>query len=283
MPHKLPICCKPRAYTHFVRQIPCINSLDGLLQAAIAISMHELTHTDPQAVNDELQSYADVARSRAKSNHLDAKLAHLHDVLFEAAGFSLNSDDYYRPSNNYLPIVLHNKKGLQVTLGLIYILVAQRIGLKAFGIGLPGHFLAAVQSDKDVMIINPSDKGRLLKHNEVHAYLQQTTTTDVEWSEALLQPTCHRNILTRILQNLVNAFGTSRHYTDVAAMIEMEILLWPEQHHLKRDLGLLLDRSGMYCQALSLLDEYIAVVPDAPDITKIKQTSEALKRKVKAQ
>ncbi len=184
-------------------------------------------------------------------------LAHLHEFLFEEQGFGGDNEDYYNPLNSYLPAVLERKKGLPITLSLVYKIVAERLGLRAWGIGLPGHFMVGLEMDGQQMLIDPFARGRILTPDETHERLQEMFGAEVEWSEDLLRPASNRHWLTRMLQNLLNIFGGSGHYSDVAAVLEMEMLLWPEQSHLQRDLGLVLARCGLSQPASIWLDRYL--------------------------
>lgn len=273
---QLPLCCSPRAYELLARQVPVINSPDALLQGAIAISMHQLEDVDPAAVDAEIQKYADAVRSRVRGHQPQAVLAHLHDVLFEEEGFRGNTEDYYSPLNSYLPAVLCTKRGLPITLSLLYKLVAERLGLRAWGVGLPGHFLVGVDCGGDGMLVDPFAAGRILTPEEAHERLQQMFGPEVEWSDALLKPASNRHWLTRMLQNLLNVFGSSSHYTDVAAVLEMEMVLWPEQQHLQRDLGLVLARCGLSRPASIWLDRYLQTNPDDPQRSQLKELLQVL-------
>jgi regulator of sirC expression with transglutaminase-like and TPR domain len=82
--------------------------------------------------------------------------------------------------------------------------------------------------------------------------------------------------LTRILQNLLHIFGSNRQYADVAAILEMEMVLWPNQGHLQRDLALVLARIGMSRPASVWLDTYLRNNPDDPQRTDLKQLLEVL-------
>jgi len=264
MSPSLPLCCSPQSFHLLAKQLPTINSSDALLNGAIAIAMHQMEDVDPAAVDATLQYYADTVRSRVRGCQTQALMAHLHEYLFEELGFAGNVDDYYNPSNSYLPAVLATKRGLPITLSLVYRLVAERIGLRAWGVGLPGHFLMGVQDGESTLLIDPFAAGRILTAEEAHARLQETFGPEVEWSEELLRPASNRHWLTRMLQNLLNVFGAKNHYADVAAVLEMEMLLWPEQNHLQRDLGLVLARCGLSQPASVWLDRYLQTNPDDP-------------------
>ncbi len=272
-----PLCCVPDAFNLLAKQLPIINSPDALLNGAIAIAMHQLDHVDAAAVDAQLQHYADTVRSRVRGPQTQAILAHLHEVLFEEEGFSGNTEDYYNPINSYLPTVLETKKGLPISLSLLYKLVADRLGLRAHGIGLPGHFVVGIETGDSLMLVDPFAQGRIITPEEAHDRMIEQFGPEVEWSDELLRPASNRHWLTRMLQNLLNLFGTGNHYADVAAVLEMEMLLWPEQKHLQRNLALVLARCGLSQPACAWLDRYLKGNPDDPQKSELKQLLAVLK------
>lgn len=272
----LPLCCSPRAFNLLARQVPTVNSSDALLQGAVAIAMHQMEDVDPAAVDATIQSYADTVRSRVRGAQPQALLAHLHEYLFEELQLAGNTDDYYNPGNSYLPAVLETKRGLPITLSLVYKLVAERLGLRTWGVGLPGHFLIGIEMDGAPMLLDTFAQGRLLTPEEAHGRLQEMFGPEVQWSSELLRPASNRHWLTRILQNLLNVFGSTNHFADVAAVLEMEMLLWPDQGHLQRDLGLVLARCGLSQPASIWLDRYLRTNPDDPQTSQIKELLQVL-------
>ena len=273
---RLPLCCSPEAFRLLGNQIRVINSPDALLQSAIAIAMHQMPTVDPQAVDRDLQRYADTIRSRVRGNQPQALLAHMHQFLFEEQGFTGNSNDYYNPFNSYLPALLQTKLGLPISLSLVYKLVAERLGFRTWGVGLPGHFLVGISCDDTTMLVDAFGGGRVLTADEAHQRMQEIFGPEIEWTEDLLQPASNRHWLTRMLQNLLNIFGSRGHYSDVAAMLEMEILLWPEQHRLQRDLALVLARLGLSQPASYWLNSYLKSNPDDPQGDDLRQLLEVL-------
>ncbi|MGA2233038.1 MAG: transglutaminase-like domain-containing protein [Tepidisphaeraceae bacterium] len=273
----LPQCCKPAAFKLLTRQAQNINSDQALLMGAIAISMQQLDDVSPAGVDGTLSRYAQTVQSRVRGPQPQALLAHLHEVLFEEEGYAGNADDYYNPSNSYLPTVLQTKRGLPITLSLLYKNVADRLGLRTRGIGLPGHFLVAVDLPGcESMLIDPYAGGRMLTVDEAHERMKELLGPEAEWSEELLQPASNRHWLTRMLQNLLHVFGTNNQYAEMAAVLEMEMLLWPGQGHLQRDLALVLARIGLSRPASVWLNEYLKNNPDDPQKTDLKQLLEVL-------
>jgi regulator of sirC expression with transglutaminase-like and TPR domain len=270
------MCCSPQAFELLAAQLPCLNSSDGLVQGAIAISMHQMDGIEPVTVDATLQEYADVIRQRVRGSQPQAIIAHLHDYLFEELDFQGNSEDYYNTTNSYLPAVLQTRRGLPITLSLIYKIVAERLGLRSYGIGLPGHFMAGVEAGGTLMLVDTFAGGRILSTDEAIDRMREAAGPETEWSDELLQPVSHRHWLTRMLQNLLHTFGSSGHYADVAAILEMEMLLWPQQSRLQRDLALVLARVGLTQPASMWLDIYLQNNPDDPQKTDLRQLLEVL-------
>jgi len=272
----LPICCSPEAFGLLAAQIPSINSADALLHGAVAISMHQLKTADVAQADRTIQKFADDIRKRVRGAQSQALLAHMHDYLFEEQGFTGNTLDYYNTSNSYLPAVLETKLGLPISLSMIYKAVAERLGFRTWGVGLPGHFLCGIELQGCRMLVDPFAAGRILTPDEARQRMRDIFGEEAEWSEDLLKPASNRHWLTRMLQNLLNIFGSAGAYADVAAMLEMEILLWPDQLRLQRDLALVLARLGMTEPASAWLDNYLKSNPDDPQCGDLKQLLEVL-------
>ena len=276
MKPQIPLCCTPESFQLLSQQLSEIETPSALLQGAIAVAMHQMDEVDPATVEETLQGYADIVQSRVRGVQDQALVAHLHEHLFEELGFKGNTSDYYNPLNSYLPVVLEARQGLPITLSLIYVDVARRLGLDAWGVALPGHFLAAVRSGDGLMLVDPFAGGKLVTPDEAHARLKEQFGDDVEWSDELLQPASNRHWLTRMIQNLLNVFTNTSRYADVAAMLEMEMLLWPDQHQLERDLALVLARCGLSRPASMLLDQYLQSNPDDPQKKQLKELLDVL-------
>jgi len=273
----LPQCCSNEAFKMLSRQMDTLSSTDALLYGAVAISRHKLEDADLGTVDRQLQRLADAVRKRTRSTQVQAVVAHLHEVLFEQEGFKGNTEDYYNPLNSFLPAVLETRRGLPITLSLVYKVVAERLGLRCYGVGLPGHFLVAVEESEDTrLLVDTFAGGRALTSDEARQRVEELFGPDADWSEEMLQPASNRHWLTRILQNLLHIYGTSNQFSDVAAVLEMEMLLWPQQHQLQRDLALVLARIGLSRPASIWLDSYLQTNPDDPQQTDLRQLLAAL-------
>jgi len=224
MPNQ-PTLCRPEAFEFFREQLPIIETTAGLLNGAIAISMHALDDVDPAAVDAELQNLAHRVSSRVASPSSTALLAHLHDVLFDEEEFRGNSEDYYNPLNSYLPAVLKYKLGIPIALSLVYKVVAERIGIEVQGVNSPGHFVVRVMTNEGWMIVDPYVGGGVLTANEAFDRMEEVTGRRVPRVPEYLAPSTHSQWLSRMLVNLQHIFATHEMRADLAAMSELQSLL----------------------------------------------------------
>ena len=227
----MPAYCRAVAFDAFAAELKRVDTTDGLFRAAFAIARHEQPNADVEQALATIAELAETVRRRVKSPNLEARLAHLHDVLFDVVGFTGNVEEYYNPLNSYVPEVLRTRRGLPITLVLIYKCVAERVGLEVCGINSPGHFLAAVKSNEvggknaAWMYVDPFYGGELLNRNDVCRRIAETTGLAPGDSSQWLSPASHRQWLGRMLNNLQAIFAHSGRERDLYAMQELQSLL----------------------------------------------------------
>jgi regulator of sirC expression with transglutaminase-like and TPR domain len=231
----MPAYCHPAAYAAFAGEMRRVETTAGLFRAAFAIARHEQPTADVTQAEAIVSDLSETVRRRVHSPNLDAKLAHLHDVLFEVVGFVGNVDDYYNPANSYLPDVLRTHRGLPITLALIYKCVAEGVGLVVRGINSPGHFLAAVQTPTEAsgtdtsstkwMYVDPFYGGGMLDREDVWRRVAEATGSENPPSPEWLAPATHRQWLARMLNNLQAVFAHAGRERDLYAMQELQDLL----------------------------------------------------------
>lgn len=264
------------------RQVRDMETPDALVAGAVAISIPHCPGADIAKVNAQIDALVNRVRARVRSDQPQARLAHLHQVLFDEEGFIGNSEDYYNPINSFLPAVLESRKGLPITLCLLYKVIAERLGLRVWGVGMPGHFLVAVELGQDYgeggpVLIDPFQQGRVLSIGEAYDRMRDLLGSDATWNADIFHPASNRHWLTRILQNLLHVYGNGDRYADVAGVLELEMLLWPEQGHLQRDLALVLARIGLAQPASVWLGRYLRSHPQDPDRNDLKQLLDVLR------
>jgi regulator of sirC expression with transglutaminase-like and TPR domain len=230
----MPAYCRTAAFDAFALEMPRVETCNGLFRAAFAIARHELPAANVEQAESAINDLADTVARRVHSANVEAKLAHLHDVLFDLVGFVGNVEDYYNPANSYVPEVVRTHRGLPITLVLIYKCVAERIGLDVRGINSPGHFLAAVRDgvpgeassqDASWMYVDPFYGGELLNRRDVNRRIAETTGRVPDDSPEWLAPATHAQWLSRMLNNLQAVFAHTGRERDLYAMQELQSLL----------------------------------------------------------
>ncbi len=230
-----PAYCRRQAYAEFAEQIAHVDTTRGLFRAAFAIAQHERPTANVGQAEHVLASLSDVVRRRVHSSNTQARLAHLHDVLFEVVGLRGNVEDYYDPANSYLPDVLRTRRGLPIALVLIYKYVAEGVGLKVHGINASGHFLAAVEAIDagrpiaegcSWMYVDPFYGGALLDEHDIGRRVVETTGREMLSTSAWRSPATGRQWLARMLTNLQAAFASTGRERDLLAMQELQALLY---------------------------------------------------------
>lgn len=271
MKPSLPLCSKPVAYGLMVKQCQVLHKPAALLNGAVAIALQHDQRLDPTDIDAEITELAEAVTARVKGPQPQALMAHLHDVLFEEEGFTGNNDDYYIPANSFLPEVLKSRRGLPITLSLIYKLVCDKIGIPCEGIGLPGHFIVSVQVDDKPMLIDPFYGGCVLTIDEARQRMRDTVGDEASWSDDYLKPVSNQHWLTRMLQNLLHCYASSGQYSELAAMLELEMAIWPQQTRLQKDLAQVLARIGRTHEASAWLSSYLSANPHDPEKSYLEQ------------
>ena len=155
------------------------------------------------------------------------KLAALNKFFFEDRGFHGSRADYYHRSNSYLNEVIDDREGLPITLAVLYMELAKRIGLKMEGVGLPGHFVVRqLPAQGEPRLIDVFDGGNGLSRDEAAKKVEGTA--GVEWSDDFLKPIAKRVIVARILHNLLNLAGGERDLDAALRYLDVLLALSPD-------------------------------------------------------
>lgn len=220
-----PQSCRPEAFELFRQGMAEIASTEGLLMAATAISLDVDPKADFKGVIGSLESLASRAVKNARGESATARLAHLHQVLFDEEGFTGNKDNYYFLGNSYLPKVLETRRGIPVTLALIYVSVARLVGLDADGINAPAHFLARVKDSQGDLYVDPFSNGQALTYDEALERLERVAGRPIPKTAEMLEPATHTQWILRILANLERIYAATSMRRELAAIAELQNLV----------------------------------------------------------
>lgn len=211
---------------------------------------------DPHAVARELDLLAEAVVERlAEGSSTWELIDAINTELFDECGFAGNAEDYADPENSYLDLVLARRTGIPITLSLLYMEVAQRVGLRCDGIGYPGHFLVRCGSPDDGIFIDPFNRGARLEAGELVTRLRAVPLPAAP--EAYLAAVTRRQLLQRMLGNLHVIFRERRDLLRWLAVVDLLLVLEPWNAQLVGERGMLHYRQGRPERALADLERYV--------------------------
>lgn len=196
----------------------------------------------------------------------DALGAHLYVHL----GFAGNEDDYYDPKNSLLPDVLERRRGIPISLALVYCEVARRVGVRARGVGFPGHFLVRLDcgADRDgqeaPIFVDPFFGGRVLDEAGLTALLGRVAgqaKTAAVMRPDMLDPVGPRSMLLRWLHNLRSVYLARHELSRALLVVDHIAALSPGEVGPLRDRGLLAAKLGATSAARADLERVVALDP----------------------
>lgn len=198
-------------------------------------------------------------------------IASINEYLFDKHGFKGNNDDYYDPRNSYINDVIVRRTGIPITLSVLYIELARRVGFVLHGVGFPGHFLVKHVYHEFEIILDPFNKGRILAQEDLRHLLDQLYNGQVRLERRFLDSITNEQILIRMLRNLKDAYMYSYDYDKALLATDMTIAIDPNLAEEFRDRGLVFYQKKLYGDALSNLTKYLEMQPDANDADNIFQ------------
>jgi regulator of sirC expression with transglutaminase-like and TPR domain len=151
----------------------------------------------------------------------------INRYLFVEQGFSGNTTQYYDVDNSYINKVLERRTGIPISLSTVYLLIAKRLNLPVFGVGMPGHFLVKYDTGRYRIFVDSFNGGALLTLKDCARFLEQA---GYGFDERYLQKTSARTILIRIVKNLVAIYNKMGETTRAARLTRViEILGLPDK------------------------------------------------------
>src|SRR5262245_30693216 len=204
------------------------NDLE-LDRATLLIAAEEYPSIDLENYIDRIDELAELSGSRDDRRADPAsRVARLSDSLFGELGFRGNVENYFDARNSFLNDVIDRRVGIPITLSVLYIEVARRIGLKLFGVGLPGHFIVKFADDEQEILIDPFNGGRLLSEQDCREMIGEMYRGAMEFHPSFLHVSPKKQILARMLQNLKGIYARASDHHKTLGAIERAMLIRAE-------------------------------------------------------
>jgi regulator of sirC expression with transglutaminase-like and TPR domain len=234
--------------------------------AALEMARIAFPHLDITPFLEILDSYAREIDSLAGHDaEPKAFIAAANRVLFEQEGFTGNEQDYYHPHNSCLNEVLANRRGIPITLSLIYMEIARRLERPVLGIGLPGHFLVQYDDGRYSAFIDPYHKGQTLTVEECRKRALHSAHVDILKDPNALAPVGKRQLLIRMLNNLRNAYYRLQEFDKAIEIHSLLIETDPQAAAEYKQRAVLYLQNARYRAALADLTVYLTLAPEATD------------------
>jgi len=191
-----------------------------LLESAICLAQDEYPELDIQEVLGQVDQLISRLKKRLPADAgAIQKLRVLNKFFFEEMGFAGNANNYYDPDNSYLHVMLRTRRGIPISLALLWLELAGQIGLEAYGVGFPGHFLVKVHlpyPHEGIVVIDPFNGHSLTKEDLMELlsplYAESGLAREGDISDELLKhylrSASPREIMTRMLRNLEEVYGS---------------------------------------------------------------------------
>jgi len=262
----------------FVTQVERPESLFDLARTALLVAAESDPNVDVDGTLRTIDRWAQDLRSRLAPdmNNLQ-KLARLRRFLYDDLGFRGDRKDYYNPSNSLLHQVMVRRRGIPLTLSILFMELGWRVGIPFEGVGFPGRFLVRLTGEPRDLLLDPFQRGMSVHEEDCRHILMEISGGKLQFHDDLLASVTKRDMIARLLLNLKGAYLRRNEDEYALAAVDRLLLIHPEDADETRDRGLLLFRLHRYGPALDALTSYLEARPAAPDRETMEEHIAALR------
>jgi len=254
-----------------------------LTEAALAIAQDAYPDLDLQGTLAELDELAlRVRRRMPEGGDVHQRVGALNRCFFRELGFAANLNDYYDPDNSHLNVVLKRRRGIPISLAVLYLELASQLDLPVRGVSFPGHFLLRVTTPEGDVILDPTT-GRSLSEPDMvellEPYVANAGESVARALRMLLEPATRREIVARMLRNLKATYLQTERWERLLAIQERLVILLPGSIEEVRDRGFAYARLDYLRPALEDLEHYLEERPEAEDATVVESQLQELRQR----
>ncbi|MEE2787003.1 MAG: transglutaminase-like domain-containing protein [Myxococcota bacterium] len=201
----------------------CRRALDDAKLAHALLCLEQIPEHRRRVVQAKLDAWSGAVQRLKRLGGLSHHEA-LRRVLVDAASFIGECEDYYRPGNCLLSQVVQTRTGMPIMLSSIWMVVAHRAAIRTEGIGLPGHFIIRIAGPPP-LYVDPFGSGRTMTKERCMRMVRQLRNLD--WDDRYLAAVDHRDILARVLTNLLMCYQRRGHGRAMYRMARFSAMLFP--------------------------------------------------------
>lgn len=215
---------------------------------------------------------------------IEEKAIFLSKILYKKLSYEGDMMSFDKIENANLASVIDRRKGLPISLGIIYIYAAQTLGWSMEGIQFPGHFLIRLQDESGRLIIDPFHKGEIRKPEELRALIKVSLGPEAELIPDFFEPCENKEIIQRLLNNLKLRLLRASKLDMSIDVLSLMLIFSPKSARLQRQLGLLQAHTGRFKEAIASFEKFLLlnddkeVKPQEISKTEIRQVMEILSK-----
>lgn len=264
-----------------------VRKPDGLIdvaEGASLIASDFLPESTFEKVRRDLDAIAEpLAQKNLAARDLEAQATELSTHLFQGLRFRGNEDDYYDPKNSLLPAVLDSKQGIPLTLAIVFVEIAKRIGVHASGVTFPGHYLVRIEKGDGnfpaPIFIDAFAGGKMLEEEDLDLLLRRALGPTAIRLPEHTNKANPRATLVRLLTNLKGAYLGRGDFARAELALHRIVDLVPHSILALRERALLSKKLGALDSAARDLEQILQIDPYASDAEDLKREIGALTRK----
>jgi regulator of sirC expression with transglutaminase-like and TPR domain len=202
-----------------------------LLQGVLVINRYQYPDLDEQKVINQIEAIKrDIWLQMMNEASPAEQVKLINHVFYSIYGFSGNTTNHQDPQNSYISQVLDTKRGNQISLAIIYSIIAQKLDIPVYGVNLPQHFILAyldetMQSEFEggiLFYINAFNKGFIFGRRDVDMFLKQL---NLKFDKQFYEPCSNTDIIKRVIRNLISAYEHLGSAEKVAELNELLSIL----------------------------------------------------------
>jgi regulator of sirC expression with transglutaminase-like and TPR domain len=183
-----------------------------LLQGILVVNRYQYPDLDEQKIINQVEAIKrDIWIQMMNEASPAEQVKLMNHVFYNIYGFSGNTTNHQDPQNSYISQVLESKKGNQISLAIIYSIIAQKLDIPVYGVNLPQHFILAyldetMQSEFEggiLFYINAFNKGFIFGRRDVDMFLKQL---NLKFDKQFYEPCSNNDIIKRVIRNLISSY-----------------------------------------------------------------------------
>ncbi|NIO39845.1 MAG: tetratricopeptide repeat protein [Burkholderiales bacterium] len=254
-----------------------------LTEAALLVATHRYPDLNVRHYLNVIEEFGTKVAAQVCDNSEAAdKVVALNRYMFGELGFAPNACNYFDPRNSLLNDVVDRRTGIPITLSLVYMALADYVGLEMTGVCYPGHFLVKCELSEGIIVLDPFSKGQSLDIRDLQRLLRETRGGEVSRAivAACLVAASKREILLRMLRNLKIIYLRNHELNNALMIMDWIVAANPQQAAEFRDRGMVYQELECCRAAATDFERYLELAPGCSDGDTIRDRLLHLQRSV---